>query len=200
VTALRSLGGVAIAIAIAWAWLTWIHDPAVRRTARDAARLDSVTVAAQRDSAVAVARDSTARADSIVRARELAAAHQATVRVAQVANALVPRVRAAVVDSMQPVFDSLVNAKDSTIAATARERDLEHDRWVKALADLSYQRDSVVPALRRDLHAAVDLAAAALRRANRKWRLGLGLGYGATASDGRVYAGPTVAAGVTWTP
>ena len=198
-TWLKGLGGIAVGAAVFFLWLHF-HDAGIRREAAALAKNDSARAQVKVEAAVAAARDSTARADSAKAATQLAGAHHATVAIAAAANALVPRVRAAVIDSMQPVFDSLVRAKDSTVAATARERDLEHDRWVTALGALAYQRDTVAPTLRQELTAALDRERAALKRAGRKFHLGLGAGYGATAHGGQVYAGPTLTLGVTYTP
>ena len=199
-TALKSLGSIAIALAIGFLWLRFAHDPAVRRDAAARARLDSLQASAHADSAVAAARDSTARADSAVHANELAAAHRVTVAIAEQANALVPRVRASVADSAKAAFDALVRAKDSTVAATARERDLERADKIRALTLVAFYRDTVAVKLRKDLANALGQAADALKRANRHWHVGAAAGYGMTAHGGIVYAGPTLLAGVTYTP
>jgi hypothetical protein len=200
---MKSLQQFGVLVGLALGFLFWLracHDPGIRRDAAAVATLDSARAQAQVDAAAAAARDSTARADSAHAATQLAGAHRTTVALAAAANALVPRVRAAVLDSMQPVFDALVRAKDSTVAATAHERDLEHARWVQAVGELAYQRDTVVPKLRKDRLDALQQVAAALKRVGRHWHVGAGLGYGATAHGGQVYAGPALTLGLVYTP
>jgi hypothetical protein len=179
-TWLKGIGGIAVALLAGVLWLRFFHDPALRAEVQAFAHVDSARAQERADSAAAAARDSTFRAESVKTATQLAAAHRVTLAIAQVANAIAPRVRAAVVDSMKPVFDSLERAKDSTIAATAHERELEHQHWLEASAALAFQRDTVVPKLRKDLSAALTGETNALKQAGRRWHLGGAGGCGAT--------------------
>jgi len=195
-----ALGGVAIAALALMLWVRFVHDPSVRAQEHQLAHLDSTAAQARTDSAIAAARDSTARADSATHAKALAAAHQVTVAIAQVANALAPRVRASVADLARTAFDSLMRAKDSTVASAEHERDLEHQDKLAALARVTFYRDTVAVDLRKQLADALGQAKTALARTGRHWHVGLAGGYGATAHGGIVYAGPTLNAGVTYTP
>src|SRR5260370_29834577 len=183
-TWLKSIGSIAIALLVAWGWLHFLHDPGVRADAARVARLDSLKLQAHADSTVAAARDSTARADSVKAAHDLAGAQAITATIALAAKALVPRLRQSVADSAKAVFDSLVRFNDSTVAATARERDVEHARWGGAVAALAFQRDTVIPKLRQDLPAAVQPAPAAPKSAGRPWQCGVPAGLGAPAPGG----------------